>query len=553
MKLRHLVAAAIVSGLAIISLPSFAQIVTLEATGRYVFGDIPNESINVAKERAREDAKRQIAERAGVYVETYSKTSNYSLVTDEVRVVAAKVLKIKRESLNLLPTDNQNTVLIECSISAEVDTDNMNLKAILDDKMYVEQLLELQERVEKLRKETMALKAAYSNARDNIAKQEIANQLLQNEKNFTAEQFFDKALALHFKKDYGNALEAYTKAIAMKPNFPYAYLNRGSAYASLGKYQLAINNFNQALALHPKSEQPAYYNRGNSYLAIGKYQLAIADYDKAIALAPNHVDSHYNKGIALYYEGNHQEAVSEFTKALLLNPKYAKVYNNRGNSYVALGELKQAIADFSQAIALNPELGDAYCNRGSAYDTLGNKKQARADLSQAAAIFSRTIALNPKNATGYYNRAMIYCNMHNDQQVIADLSTVIALKPDYIYAYYYRGSAYFNLKKYELAEADFSKVIALNPKHSDTYNLLANIYLTKNDEQNATSFISKALELQPNNPCYLDSKGEIYEHFGNNTEALKFYNAALKQLESYSNPELKTNILDHIMRVKAKL
>ena len=73
---------------------SFAAIQTIEADGSYQMGE--KDSIVSAKESAKNDALRHAAEQVGVYVRSYSKSKDYYLTDDEIEVVAANVMKVKK-------------------------------------------------------------------------------------------------------------------------------------------------------------------------------------------------------------------------------------------------------------------------------------------------------------------------------------------------------------------------------------------------------------------------------------------------------------------------
>ena len=53
------------------------------------------------------------------------------------------------------------------------------------------------------------------------------------------------------KEDYESAIENFTKAIKLKPDYSEAYNNRGIAYTGKGDYEKAIEDYNTAIELDP--------------------------------------------------------------------------------------------------------------------------------------------------------------------------------------------------------------------------------------------------------------------------------------------------------------
>jgi len=64
----------------------------IEATGTYVLGD--RDTRDVAERRAIKDAVRVATQKAGYYVESYSRTENYVLTDDEVKAIAASIIHV---------------------------------------------------------------------------------------------------------------------------------------------------------------------------------------------------------------------------------------------------------------------------------------------------------------------------------------------------------------------------------------------------------------------------------------------------------------------------
>jgi tetratricopeptide (TPR) repeat protein len=57
------------------------------------------------------------------------------------------------------------------------------------------------------------------------------------------------------------AITDYDKAIQLKPNYAYAYSNRGLAKVSLGQHAAAITDYDKAIQLKPDVVE-TYNNRG---------------------------------------------------------------------------------------------------------------------------------------------------------------------------------------------------------------------------------------------------------------------------------------------------
>jgi tetratricopeptide (TPR) repeat protein len=90
-----------------------------------------------------------------------------------------------------------------------------------------------------------------------------------------------------------NSLVLWTYVIGKEPErFPLAYNNRGMVFLKAGKYDMAIADFDKAVALDPQYAK-AYYNRGSAFDKIGRLDKAILDYKKTIALDPFYYEAYY--------------------------------------------------------------------------------------------------------------------------------------------------------------------------------------------------------------------------------------------------------------------
>ena len=74
--------------------------------------------------------------------------------------------------------------------------------------------------------------------------------------------------------EYGKAIERYSNALALNPQLPAVYNNRGNARGNSGDIDNAIRDFDKAIELAPNSGE-IFNNRGNAYSDQGEYDRAI--------------------------------------------------------------------------------------------------------------------------------------------------------------------------------------------------------------------------------------------------------------------------------------
>ena len=85
------------------------------------------------------------------------------------------------------------------------------------------------------------------------------------------------------------AVDDYTSAVGLDPEYARAYNNRGNARATLGDQEGALEDYDLALQLDG-SLTLTYYNRGLIHYRLGNYQEAIADLEKYLELVPDAED-----------------------------------------------------------------------------------------------------------------------------------------------------------------------------------------------------------------------------------------------------------------------
>jgi TolB-like protein/Flp pilus assembly protein TadD len=167
---------------------------------------------------------------------------------------------------------------------------------------------------------------------------------------------------------YRHAVEAYTKAVALDPNYAAAYV--GLALA-------------EALSADQTGDAAGIERAGH-------------DVDKAIALAPNDANGYAQRSfIRDGWLGDWSGAQADIDKALTLDPRNSEVQHRYANLLDVLGRLPEAIAALRKATELDPISSTAWNHIGYFYTKMGDYASADAALGRAIEIEpTSVVALN---------------------------------------------------------------------------------------------------------------------------------------------------------------
>jgi len=102
-----------------------------------------------------------------------------------------------------------------------------------------------------------------------------------------------------FDAAMGKALDAYQKAIAIKPDDPGLHNNYGLALAKDKKFPEAQAELTKAAELDPPNGGKYYYNLGALLVNAGQNEPAAEAFKKAIEVQPTYADAYYQYGVML--------------------------------------------------------------------------------------------------------------------------------------------------------------------------------------------------------------------------------------------------------------
>jgi tetratricopeptide (TPR) repeat protein len=241
-----------------------------------------------------------------------------------------------------------------------------------------------------------------------------------------AEEYFERGVAKSRQSDYNEAIEDYTQAIALNPQFAEAYFRRGNAYLNRNEEKKALRDYKQALRLAP-DDRLTNSIQSQVYRLSKDYDRALAEAEQGVQRNPEYDEAYFMRGLVRIELRDYDGAISDNTEAIRLNPQYVMAYNNRGVAHKYKGDYDSAINDFTDAIRINPKHALAYRNRGIA-------RNEKSDYDGAIADFTEAIRLTPRDADAYYTRGQVRSDKGDLDKAIADFEAALIIDPDYMSA-----------------------------------------------------------------------------------------------------------------------
>jgi len=155
------------------------------------------------------------------------------------------------------------------------------------------------------------------------------------------------------------AEDEFIKATKRSPRSKIARLDLGLTYAAQGRYQEAIEQYNEAIEIDDEYAK-AFNNRGAAYEKLGNYDQAKADYKMAAKLDEDLASAQYNAGrIALDKEKDADLALQYADKAIEAEDGNALYYYLRGAVHETKGNKELAKADYTKSVSIAPEFKEA--------------------------------------------------------------------------------------------------------------------------------------------------------------------------------------------------
>ncbi len=200
------------------------------------------------------------------------------------------------------------------------------------------------------------------------------------------------------------ALEAFRRAIQLRPEYADAHYALGVTLSRIGNYAEALNAYANAVRLMPRHLNSLLY-LGKTYTVLGRHDDAINTYLKLIELAPDYVEAYVLLGYSYQEKGMNHSAIKAYEDAIRINPDFVDAYLMLGGLYVKNGNYAEGLKLCKRAVEIQPEHAEARFRLGMLYLLVNNRDAAMdeyrklqtLDGAMAEQLLAEIKALGPRN------------------------------------------------------------------------------------------------------------------------------------------------------------
>lgn len=348
---------------------------------------------------------------------------------------------------------------------------------------------------------------------------------LASERERTYRQYLASGDAALAQDSASAAIEAFSGAIALKPDAMIGYLKRGETYRRRNEFQAAIRDLRRAAELDPSATRPLE-ELGDAYMADTphRYDAAAKRYEQYVKLDNRAPRVLYKLAYAKYNDAQPKDAANALHAAIAQDDHFAEAYYllglcERGAQHpeAARTALERSIALQATLLHAREQLADLDAATGRTEDRLQQLKALTA-LDPGP---SREVALG-----------LEYARAGQPELAVLTLGRATERYPQYPYAYVALGRVWLEIAQTKNDRVALSKALgaldgaAGNDDSSEALTLYGRALLMTPDAETAERILQEATDKSPADPL-------AFAYLADAAERLGHYQAARRALLDY--------------------
>jgi arylsulfatase A-like enzyme/Tfp pilus assembly protein PilF len=260
----------------------------------------------------------------------------------------------------------------------------------------------------------------------------------------------------HDQSDPEGALNTLRGVVAKDANVVDAWVLIGNEYSRRREFARALDAFQRALALKPDYDLAAF-NLANVYRTLDRDADAIAAYQRLLTLDPLNAQAHQKLADVLADQGKLDQAQASLNRALEIQPAMAAARNTLGALRLKRNDVAGGEREIRAALALKADLKLAHFN-------LALAAEQREDWNAAIAEYQTEIELDPKSYKAQFNLGKIYERLGKTSEQRAAYHAAIESNPAFAEGHLFLAKLSLDQGELDEAVSLARRGIALNPR-----------------------------------------------------------------------------------------
>lgn len=380
-----------------------------------------------------------------------------------------------------------------------------------------------------------------------------------------SDAWMERAWHFYQQERYQDAISDYQQALALVPENEEAENRWGICLGALGDAAGAEQHYRLALELNPN---PTIYTNLIDLLDDDPARAADVDrcWQELLAAFPNHPDTLLANGDRLYDAGSYAAAAEVYARGVQVDPTNPSFPNRQANCLYSLAQYDESIALYQRSLDLAFD-AVVVSNLAGAYIDAGQQEEAdkvwrtyqelhpqnpqllmqyglslynAGDNEAALEQYLRGQKLDPRNDL-FYNRAgLCLFNLGRYAEAVKQVEQALALKPDPLY-YANLGLGYDELGDAARAEQYYKEGLAKYPQDAGLLKGYGEFLDSQGRGAEALGQLQSAARLS-SDPALYAQAAQLAAAQGNSPLAVELYSAALKL-----NPADATHFVEYAL------
>ncbi len=323
--------------------------------------------------------------------------------------------------------------------------------------------------------------------------------------------------ALQAEGNVEEAVQAYTKALQLQPNWAEVYANLGSLKAQQQQWQPAIDHYQQAITLKPDFAG-AYRNLARIWVQLNQTDQARQCWYEAFRLEPDKAspEAHFDLGNQLLEQGDRAAAIVCYRHAVQQDPNFAAAYQqlavalNPSQTAASSSNLVRSTQSPAQSTVVSSQPTRSQPNSAEQWVDLGTAYAEQQQWEKARSCYQKALQLDAKQAAAHWNLAEVWEAMQNSIAAADAKYQALMLEPTWATPaeHLALGHRLFSQDRLDLAADCYLRVTQLQPSDADAFYGLGEVLVRQGQFRDALIHYQQAIKLEPNRSAYYRSAAQ---------------------------------------------